>query len=73
MDISDLEQEDWEELWDKPFRQLVSIRDQLINFTPHRIHQKNLAQQTLPPVGNVIIYWGTFHIFSGLAHPSLNT
>lgn len=45
-DIPDLD-DDWDGIWDFPFKSLVSLRDRLIqfklihrtNFTPHRLHK----------------------------------
>lgn len=37
IDISDLDDEDWTEIWDMPFKQLVSVTDRLIQFK--RLHR----------------------------------
>lgn len=49
LDIPSLDNDDWDDVWDFPFRSLVSMRDRLIQFkivhrayfTPHRLHQMN--------------------------------
>lgn len=53
-DIRDMDDEDWTDMWDAPFKQLVSLRDHLIQFkifhrayyTSHRLHR---FSSTVPP------------------------
>lgn len=48
-DIPALDNDDWDDVWDFPFRSLVSIRDRVVQFkivhrayfTPHRLHLMN--------------------------------
>ena len=72
-DDPELDSEDWVDIWDFPFKILVSLRDRLIQYkivhraylTPARVHR---MRSSLPrSAGVVTMLKGTTFIFSGPA------
>lgn len=69
--IHALDNEDWDDIWDFPFRPLVSVRDHLVQFkivhrayyTPHRLHKMNAEHSSecwrcgTSPVDFSHIFW----------------
>lgn len=64
-DIPDLDNDDWDEVWDSPFRSLASLRDRLIQFKlVHRAYFTPTSQDEPYVFSRLLAVWcgsGRFH------------
>lgn len=72
-DIPDLDDEDWEDVWDFPFRQLVSFRDTLTiqNIAQSLLHPIQTTQNGLIILPGVLAVWLLTWWFYTFFAPSL--